>query len=60
MAINYVYFLCLRQHAAQKTGRGSGRDYVILLSQRGGWVLVTVDYTLQRGEGCKKCQKMIT
>ena len=36
---------------------GSGLDYVILLSQGGGWVLITVDYG---GGGDKKYQKMIT
>ena len=36
-------------------GGGSGLDYVILLSEGGGWVLITVDYG--RGEGGKKSQK---
>ena len=36
-------------------GGGLGLDYVILLSERGGWVLITVDYG--GGEGGKKCQK---
>ena len=31
-------------------GGGSGLDYVILLSEGGGWVLITVDYG---GEGVK-------
>ena len=30
---------------------GSGLDYVILLSERGGWVLITFDYGGGRGGG---------
>ena len=33
-------------------GGGSGLDYVILLSEGGGWVLITVDYG--GGENAKK------
>ena len=46
LAMNDVYFLCLRQHVTYKIGvgrGGSGLDNVILLSE-GGWVLITVDY----------------
>ena len=46
LAMNDVYFLCLRQHVTLKIGL----DYVILLSE-GGWVLITVDYG--RGRGVK-------
>ena len=56
MAMNDVYFLCLRQHATQKNregGGGLGLDYVIFLPQ-GGWVLITVDYG---GEGGIKMPK---
>ena len=57
MAMNDVFFLCLRQQSTcnfKKSGGGggSGLDYVILLSQGGGGV----GYG---GEG-GKCQKMIT
>ena len=48
LAMNDVYFLCLRQHVTLKMGGGSGLDYVILLSE-GGWVLITVDYGGGRG-----------
>ena len=37
---------------------GSGLDYVILLSQGGGWVLITVNYG--GGSGVKMANKMIT
>ena len=43
LAMNDVYFLCLRQLVTLKMG-GSGLDCVILLSEGGGWVLITVDY----------------
>ena len=33
MAMNDVYFFCLREHATYKIGLVSGLDYVILLSQ---------------------------
>ena len=37
LAINDVYFLCLRQHVTYKIGGGgAGLDYVILLSEGGG------------------------
>ena len=37
LAMNDVYFLCLRQHVTFKNwgGGGSGLDYVILLSEGG-------------------------
>ena len=34
--------MCLRQHVTFLGG--SGLDYVILLSEGGGWVLIAVDY----------------
>ena len=36
LAMNDVYFLCLRQHVTLKNGGESGLDYVILLSEGGG------------------------
>ena len=48
--MNDVYFL-------QNWG-GSGLDYVILLSEGGGWVLITVDYG--GGRGVKIAKNLIT
>ena len=41
-----------------KIGGGSGFDYVILLSEGGGWVLITVDYG--GGRGGKNAKNLIT
>ena len=46
--MNDVYFL---QNWGGGGGGGSGLDYVILLSEGVGWVLIT------EGGGGKKCQK---
>ena len=62
LAMNDVYLLCLRQNVTWGGGGGggggSGLDYVILLSEGGGWVLITVDYG--GGRGVKNAKKLIT
>ena len=51
LAMNDVYFLCLRQHVTLKIGGGGGgggvRPWLRNIAVRVGWVLITVDY----GEG---------
>ena len=42
MCIVYLHVLC-QLHVTLKNG-GSGLDYVILLSDGKGWILITVDY----------------
>ena len=53
LAMNNVYFLCLRQHVTLKNGGGggSGLDFVILLSEGGGGVSYLLQLITEGGGG---------